>query len=96
MTDRRTFDSLRDKPETGAKPLDPIVKTALRNLGENGDFRVFLNHFRAVVEGQSVDRAAPNVSALLIIEGRRTLLRDIDRVLEQARSGGPGAKPDPE
>lgn len=96
MTDRRTFDGLRDKPETGAKPLDPIVKTALRNLGENGDFRIFLNYYRALVERETVERAAPNVSALLIIEGRRTLLRDIDRVLEQARSAGPERDSRPE
>jgi hypothetical protein len=59
------------------------------------EWEIFIEFSRAKVENIAIDPHAPNVSALLMVEGRRSFHREIierlsDRVSDERSTNGSG------
>lgn len=65
------------KPRDPAARLDDKTKAMLQSLTSRPEWPEFLVWLGAQVENETIDRAAPNTGALLVIEGRRSLTRDL-------------------
>lgn len=66
-------------------PEEEATRRALQRLVQYPEWDSFLQYFKDLAWRETVDRASPNPSALLLIEGRRSLLRDIERLPERLR-----------
>ena len=64
---------------------EEAVRRALQRLVINPEWDVFIKYFKDLSWRESVDRQAPDSGALFLIEGRRSLLRDIERLPERLR-----------
>lgn len=64
---------------------EEATRRALQVLVQYPEWDIFVRYFKDLSWRESVDRTAPNPSALLLIEGRRSLLRDIERLPERLR-----------
>jgi hypothetical protein len=66
-------------------------REALQRLVQYPEWEVFVSYFRGRLDRETIDRQAPNTGALLLIEGRRSLHRDISelprRLSDERRSG---------
>lgn len=88
---RGTRTTARPKPS----PEAMAVRHAMQRLVQQPEWAVFIEYFRQRIEVETVDPSAPNVSALLMIEGRRSLhreLSDLPRRLSDERSGSSGSE----
>lgn len=63
--------------------LDRDTATDLRVLTERPEWRTLLAYLGCKLDAETVDRDAPNPSALLLIEGRRSLFRELQRLSQQ-------------
>jgi hypothetical protein len=77
----RWDDIKRTQPAT-VRVKDKSVLNGVRRLTQNADYVFLLEYFSARMELESVDRTNPNVSALLMTEGRRTLLHELKSLPE--------------
>lgn len=77
------------------KPEAEAIRRALQTLTLLPEWEIFVEFSRAKVENVTLDPTAPNVSALLLVEGRRSFHREIierlsDRVSDERSSGSGG------
>jgi hypothetical protein len=90
------WDDVRAGRDAAEAKTPTEFENALRVLSTHPCWSTVIGHYDARVERETVDRTAPNVSALLLIEGRRTLLRDIKQDVARVQDAGPGRNPDPD
>jgi hypothetical protein len=80
------------------RKIDPEkarVRAALQRLVEYPEWQDFIAFSKAKVENVAVDPTAPNTSALLMVEGRRSFHRELierlkDRLRDERGTGGDG------
>lgn len=89
-----------DEIEASRRPSPPRQTTQadadLKWLAAQPAFQRTMNHYKALLWRETVVADAPNVSALLLIEGRRSFHRDIERDVERASRDRPDPGPRPE
>ena len=83
MTDRWAEIEASRHPRESEPTVAKDVRRALQRLTSSADWEVFLAWQRKRIDGETIDRSAPNVSALLLIEGRRTFIRELETLADK-------------
>ncbi|HEV7352586.1 MAG TPA: hypothetical protein VGN74_05595 [Brevundimonas sp.] len=80
--------------QTPPPVFDDKMLNALVRLTSHPEWDDLLAYFGERIDGETVDRAAPNVSALLMIEGRRTLFAELKKLREKVNDDRRRREPD--
>ncbi|MBG7616473.1 hypothetical protein IWC96_14440 [Brevundimonas sp. BAL450] len=83
-------------PKEAPERIDRNTRAALQRLTQQAEWPVLLEYLAARIDAESVDRQAPNTGALLLTEGRRTVVRELrslrNRVTDDRSDGKRGSE----
>jgi len=78
-------------PREAPERMDRSVRASLQRLTQQAEWPVLLEYLATRIDAETIDRRAPNAGALFVIEGRRTVVRELRglrKLVDDDRSDG--------